>query len=71
MGDQSVQNDAEALREILGVIDLDRLLFVARCLREVMSLRHGEVILVVKNGRLAFVDIRESFDVRKHKGGRQ
>jgi hypothetical protein len=55
----------DALEEILSVIDVGRLLVIARKLREVMQSRHGEVILVVKNGDLVFVDKRESLDVRK------
>lgn len=53
------------LEEILSVLDVGRLLVIARKLREVMQSRHGEVILIVKNGDLVFVDKRESLDVRK------
>lgn len=52
------------LEEVFEVLDTEKLLKIARKLREVMEQKHGEVILTVKNGKLAFIDKRESEDVR-------
>jgi len=52
------------LREVLEVLDPDQLLNIVQKLRGVMELKHGEIILVIKNGELAFVDVRLSEDVR-------
>jgi len=56
------------MEEVFEVLDAEKLLKIARKLREVMEQKHGEVILTVKNGELAFVDFRVSEDVRSKKG---
>ncbi|HWR66084.1 MAG TPA: hypothetical protein VN364_08190 [Bellilinea sp.] len=61
--DQKVKMD-----EVFEILDPDKLLNIARKLKGVMERRHGEVILIVKNGELAFVDVRLSEDVRSKKG---
>jgi len=60
-------DDAQKLREVLQVLDLDQLLAIARKLRDLYEKRHGEVILTVKNGELAYIDKRESEDVRRRR----
>ena len=57
----------EKMHEVLEVLDPDTLLNIARKVKIVKERRHGEVILIVKNHELAFVDIRLSEDVRVRK----
>ncbi len=57
------------MEEVFEILDPDKLLNIARKLKGVMERKHGEVILIVKNGELAFVDIRLSEDVRNKKSG--
>ncbi|GIV86614.1 MAG: hypothetical protein KatS3mg054_0643 [Chloroflexus sp.] len=53
------------LSEILKIVDLERLSRIAQKIALVKKLRHGEVILVIKNGEIAFLDMRISEDLRK------
>ena len=57
----------EKMQEVLEVLDPDTLVNIARKLKSVKERKHGEVILIVKNYELAFVDIRLSEDVRQKK----
>ena len=59
------------MEEVFEVLDPDKLLNIARKLKGVMDRKHGEVILIVKNGELAFVDIRLSEDVRNKKASQE
>lgn len=60
-------DDARKLREVFEVLDLDQLLNIAQKLKRVKSEKHGEVILIVKNYELSYVNIMLSDDVRKRK----
>ncbi|MHB0922592.1 MAG: hypothetical protein ACYC3H_01330 [Bellilinea sp.] len=62
--DDPIIGEMAKLEEVFKVLDTEKLLKIARKLREVMEQKHGEVILTVKNGKLAFIDKRESEDVR-------
>lgn len=62
--DDPIIGEMAKLEEVFEVLDTEKLLKIARKLREVMEQKHGEVILTVKNGKLAFIDKRESEDVR-------
>jgi len=57
----------EQLQEVLEVLDLDQLVSIARKLKVIMEQKHGEVVLVVKNCELAFIEKKDSEDVRKRK----
>lgn len=60
--------DPLALKEILNALTVEEWLKIAKAITEVRNAKHGEVILVVKNGELRFVDVRTSTDVRRMKG---
>jgi len=60
--------DPLALKEILQVLTVAQWLKVAKAVAAVKAQKHGEVILVIKNGALYFVDRRLSEDVRQPKG---
>jgi len=57
----------EKMVEVFEVLDPDKLLTIARILKVVLERKHGEVILSVKNGELAFIDVKLSEDVRTPK----
>ncbi|MFZ6019897.1 MAG: hypothetical protein ACOYXO_09825 [Chloroflexota bacterium] len=60
--------DPQALKEILQALTFEQWLKVAKAVAQVRAQKHGEVILVIKNGALYFVDRRLSEDVRRMKG---
>jgi len=57
----------EKMVEVFEVLDPDKLLTIVRILKVVLERKHGEVILSVKNGELAFIDVKLSEDVRTPK----
>jgi hypothetical protein len=58
-------DDEEKITEVLGVIDLERLLKLAQRVKAVKAHKHGEVSLIIKNGEIAYIDVRISDDLRK------
>jgi|GEM_PF-4836010 len=55
----------DKIAEILGIIDLERLLKLAHKIKAIKARKHGEVSLVIKNGEIVYIDVRFSEDLRR------
>jgi hypothetical protein len=57
--------DEASIHEVLEILSVEQLLTISRRLRLVLERKHGEVGLIVKNGKLTYIDTRLSEDIRK------
>ncbi len=61
MTEQRSNIDESILIALLEVMDLEQILNMIRALEELEQIGHGEVALVVKNGRMVYMRISKTY----------